>query len=368
MAAKEKYPEPTYLECGFDELEHDVIKRELCCYCGNCIAFCPKIDHNENRPKLVDYDPLCGLCYAYCPRSFLDMGFIEKKLFGKARSQDEKLGIYQKAVSSKATGADIQGVAQDGGVVSALLAHALDSGLIDCAVVTTRNDDWRTVPKVVTTVEEIVASAGTKYTISPSITAVQEALDQGFENIGFAGTPCQIQALRKVQTLEEPYQFGQDKIKLLIGLFCMENFEYELLFPGLIKENFGFNPEDVDRFEIQKGMFRVRAGEDVKEVPLAKTNEYLWKGCSSCFDFTAELADVAVGSVGSKNRWSTVLARTDIGAKLYDSALDAKVVEEGTISEKGMALIERLAGDKEKRFFDKTKELEEQGVSVNIKR
>lgn len=368
MAAKEKYPEPTYLEYGFDELEHDVIKKELCCYCGNCIAFCPKVDHKENRPELVDYDPLCGLCYAYCPRSFLDMSFIENKIFGKARDKGEKLGIYQNAVSARSTGADIQGVAQDGGVVTALLSYALEKGLIDCAVVTGRGDDWRTEPKVATTAEEIMACAGTKYTITPSITGVQAALDQGFEKIGFAGTPCQIQALRKVQTLDEPYQFGQDKIALLVGLFCMENFEYEQLFPNLVEKKFGFSPSEVDRFEIQKGMFRVHAGSKTKEVPLAETDDYVWKGCGPCFDFSAELADVSVGSVGSKKGWSTVLARTDIGSKLYGDALKAKVIEEGAISKKGLSLVERLAGDKEKRFVTTVGELKERGVPVNIKR
>ena len=54
MAAKEKYAEPTYLECGFGELEHKVISPEICCRCGTCEAFCPRIEHKENRPALVE--------------------------------------------------------------------------------------------------------------------------------------------------------------------------------------------------------------------------------------------------------------------------------------------------------------------------
>ena len=85
MAAKEKYAEPTYLECGFGELEHKVISPEICCRCGTCEAFCPRIEHKENRPALVNYDPLCGLCFAYCPRTFLDMALLEGKLFGRTK-------------------------------------------------------------------------------------------------------------------------------------------------------------------------------------------------------------------------------------------------------------------------------------------
>ncbi|MHC1630950.1 MAG: Coenzyme F420 hydrogenase/dehydrogenase, beta subunit C-terminal domain [Methanotrichaceae archaeon] len=368
MAAKEKYPEPTYLECGFGELEHDVIKNELCCYCGNCIAFCPKIDKKEGRPDLIDYDPLCGLCYAYCPRSFLDMSFIENKVFGRTRSKDESLGIYQKAISARSTKSEVQNVAQDGGVVTALLVHALETKAIDCAVVTGKGDDWMTEPQVATTPEEIIANAGTKYTITPSIEGVQMALDQGFEKIGFIGTPCQIQALRKVQFLEEPYEFGQDKIALLVGLFCMENFEYERLFQKLIQGRFGLKPEDVDKFEIQRGMFRVISGDEVHEVPLDETKDYVWKGCGPCFDFTAELADVSVGSVGSRNSWSTVLTRTKIGAKLYDDALKSGSLEERQVTDKGLALVNRLAEDKAKRFEAKAAELREKGIPINIKR
>ena len=71
------------------------------------------------------------------------------------------------------------------------------------------------------------------------------------------GTPCQIQALRKVQLLEEPYQFGQEKIALLVGLFCMENFDYDALMNGPCEGQVRPGPKDVARFEIKKGMFRV---------------------------------------------------------------------------------------------------------------
>src|SRR5512137_1812641 len=167
MAAKEKYAEPSFLACGFGELEHKVITPEICCKCGTCEALCRRIEHKDNRPTLIEYDPLCGLCYAYCPRTFLDMEALESKLFGRTRSEDEPLGIYSKAVSSKAN--PVRGKVQDGGVATALLAHALESGIIDCAIVTDRDSQWRTAPKVATTPDEIFAAAGTKYTISNSV-------------------------------------------------------------------------------------------------------------------------------------------------------------------------------------------------------
>jgi len=361
MAAKEKYAEPTYLECGFGELEYKVISPEICCRCGTCEAFCPRIEHKENKPALVEYDPLCGLCFAYCPRTFLDMGELEAKLFGRTRNADEALGIFKKAVSAQA-GA-LQGKAQDGGVATALLVQALESGIIDCAVVTDRDEEWRTVARVVTTADEVKAAAGTKYTISNSVYAVKEAMEKGYKKIGFVGTPCQIQALRKVQLLDEPYDFGQKKIVLLVGLFCMENFDYDELMEGLVKGKFGLSPKDVARFEISKGMFRVidKSGK-AHEVKIEETDAYTFKGCGPCFDFASELADVSVGSVGSAGGWSTVLMRTDAGEKLYAATLAAGAVQEKAISEKGMALAMRLAGNKAKRFETKSQEMNVSGI------
>jgi coenzyme F420 hydrogenase subunit beta len=361
MAAKEKYAEPTYLECGFGELEHKVISPEACCRCGTCEAFCPRIEHKENRPALVDYDPLCGLCFAYCPRTFLDMGEMETKLFGRTRNADEALGIYRKTVSVQAKVAAVR--AQDGGVATALLVQALQSGLIDCAVVTDRDGEWRTVARVATTAEDIKAAAGTKYTISNSVFALKAALEMGCQKIGFVGTPCQIQALRKVQLLEEPYEFGQKKIALLVGLFCMENFDYDELMEGLVKGRFGLDPKDVSRFEIKKGMFRVidKAGR-AHEVKIEETDEFTFKGCGPCFDFASELADVSVGSVGSSEGWSTVLLRTDEGEKLYAAALAAGAVQEKAVSEKGLALAKRLAQSKAKRFESKSQEMKVGGI------
>lgn len=361
MAAKEKYAEPTYLECGFGELEHKVITPEICCKCGTCEAFCPRIEHKAGRPELIEYDPLCGLCFAYCPRTFLDMSDLEKKIFGRTRSEDEALGIYRKAISAQAN--PIAGKIQDGGVVTALLVHALKAGIIDCAVVTDRDEEWRTVAKVATTPEEVIAAAGTKYTISNSVFAIKDALEKGCQKIGFVGTPCQIQALRKVQLLEEPYEFGQEKIALLIGLFCMENFDYDTLMDGLVKGKFGLQPKDVARFEIQKGMFRVidKNGK-AHEVKIEETDPYTFKGCGPCFDFASELADVSVGSVGSPASWSTVLTRTDAGEKLYTSALAADAVQEKAISEKGLALAKKLATGKGKRFEEKSQELGVSGI------
>ena len=123
------------------------------------------------------------------------------------------------------------------------------------------------------------------------------------------------------------------------------------------------DPKQVEKFEITKGMFRVidKSGK-AHEVPISETDQYTYVGCGPCFDFASEMADISVGSVGSPGGWSTVLARTPAGEKLYNSAVTTHAVEEKTISDKGLTLAKKLAGDKEKRFNIKSAGVKNFGV------
>jgi coenzyme F420 hydrogenase subunit beta len=44
------------------------------------------------------------------------------------------------------------------------------------------------------------------------------------------------------------------------------------------------------------------------------------EGCAFCDDFASRLADIAIGSVGSPDGYSTVIARSQAGKRLLDAA------------------------------------------------
>ena len=70
------------------------------------------------------------------------------------------LGTYKEALSARSTDKKILDVSQDGGIVSALLCYALDEGIIEGAVVAgTPDEDWRPIPTVVTSSDEVIAAA-----------------------------------------------------------------------------------------------------------------------------------------------------------------------------------------------------------------
>ncbi len=60
-------------------------------------------------------------------------------------------------------------VGQDGGLVSAILLYCLEHDIIDAALVSYLEGDgtiWKAIPGVARTREEIIASAGSRYTYS----------------------------------------------------------------------------------------------------------------------------------------------------------------------------------------------------------
>ncbi|MBN1762510.1 MAG: Coenzyme F420 hydrogenase/dehydrogenase, beta subunit C-terminal domain [Methanomicrobia archaeon] len=341
---------PTFLECGFGNLTNDVTAKRICCLCGTCAAFCDKIaitgdETGKKEPRFVeDYDTVCGLCYTFCPRTFLPLAEIEWRLFGETRAagdDGEVLGVYRSGFSARATKADTLNEGQDGGVVTSLLAYALDEGIIDCSVITTADEQWRPMTKLARTHEDLKAGAGTKYTLHPGVTGVRDAIKAGCEKIGFVGLPCQMQGLRKVQTAEQPYDVGVNKVKLSIGLFCMENFT-EALLAFVARKCASGSLEGVNKFNI-KGKELLITEEETFSIPLEDIERYIGEGCLVCMDYTAELADISVGSVGSEDGWSTVFARTAQGEELVKAAAEKDYIELKELDEKGVGSLTKLA-------------------------
>lgn len=340
---------PTFLERGFDDLSNEVTVKQICCLCGTCAAFCDKIEIGEGEggkkePRFTeDYDTVCGLCYTFCPRTSLPLPDIERRLFGEAQkgAEGDPFGVYRKVYAVRSKKDDIAKGGQDGGAVTSLLAYALDAEIIDCGVITTSDERWKPMTTVARNYEDLKAGAGTKYTLYPSVAGVREAIEADCEKIGFVGLPCQIQGLRKVQTVEQPYDVGIDKVKLLIGLLCMENFTEELLeFVG--KKCAGGSLDGVTKFDI-KGKEMIVSEQETFSIPLDEITGYVGEGCLVCMDYTAELADISVGSVGSEEGWSTVFVRTAEGEEVVKAAAEKGYIELKEIETKGLDLIRKLA-------------------------
>ena len=184
----------------FDDLKKDVIDTGLCVSCGTCEAVCPinVIELQDGVPKLVGKCIECSICYADCPSASFDIDEMDKRVFGRTRNEKEKLtGIYQAAYIARATSTDIQEHAQDGGVVTALVSQFIDDGG-DGVIVAGLEEDkiWVPKPIIAKTRDEVVKAAGTKYTTSPSMVGLKQAVkEEKLQKVAIVGTTCQMRGL-----------------------------------------------------------------------------------------------------------------------------------------------------------------------------
>ncbi|KUG19600.1 coenzyme f420 hydrogenase beta subunit (frcb) [hydrocarbon metagenome] len=260
------------------------------------------------------------------------------------------LGNYKSVVSARTTDKEILKRAQDGGIITTLFAYALEEGIIDGAIVAGPGDEpWKPNPMVVTTKQELLKSAGTRYTISPNMYLIKEATRSfGLEKVGIVGVPCQVQAVRKAQLYPIGMRDVPDKIALVLGIFCMENLSYQSL-QSIVEDHCNAKMESVRRMDIGKGKFTVYTERGaVSQMPLKLLEKYVQAGCHVCLDYVANLADISSGSVGSPDGWSTVFARTKKGDDIWNRALAAGLFETKPMEEvkPGLDLVKKLAAEK----------------------
>lgn len=263
----------------------------------------------------------------------------------------EGFGKYKEVLTARSADSGIRAIAQDGGTVTTLMCFALETGFIDGAVLTKKsNEQWVPAQFVATTRDAILESTKSIYAVSPNLFQLKEATRElALDKLGYVGVPCQIEAIRKMQL----YPFGArdlvNKLALVVGIFCYENF-----FPASLRaivEGLGEEPiEDVSRMRCIAGKFKAEGGKPM-EVPLKQASRYIQDGDRICPDLVSEWADVSVGAVGSEPGWNTVFLRTTKGRDFFKQAEKAGVIETRDIEQgdSGLKLLEKLAIDKKNR-------------------
>jgi len=331
-------------------LSTEVVRAGHCMMCGACVASCPVnvlyVGLHE-EPVIVGPCAACQVCYYSCPRLELPIDDIEHLIHGRTRSlEEETLGIHRAVHSARAVEDKFRQSGQDGGTSIALLAHALDIGLIDCFVTMDfaksnsafalgNGIPMKTVPRIGSTVKDVVGTAGSKYTHGGVLGGLSDAA-ASFPNgrIGLVALPCELQGLWRMHTsLQATYKFGGSGIAggrpaLTIGLFCSKVYYHDKLVNEFIQQKYAIDPSKVTKTVIKRGKFKVYVGtEVVVEVSLKELESYMSGPCKYCIDYTSELADISVGAIGSKDGWNTVIVRTGVGERLFESAKEANVIE-----------------------------------------
>lgn len=164
-------------------------------------------------------------------------------------------------------------------------------------------------------------------------------------NVAMVGTPCHMIAAAKMDAF--PDYLGESPLNIKLGLFCMENFSYTYMERLLAK--YDANMKDVVECRVEKNYLWFYLTEDrLVKIPLKEAKSCMRKNCQVCMDFTSELSDISVGSVGSPDKWSTVIVRTEKGLDLLKSAEKDNYIITKPLTEAGLKILEKLASTKKR--------------------
>ena len=306
------YSNPDYHGDATSDMKtvRDVVLGGLCTGCGACSAFCvedaivmmPDVEAGIYLPRLdTTRCTECGKCLRVCAGLGVDRAKLAEQISPQV-NPNPLLGPVLKCAVGFATDESIRLNASSGGLVTALLIHALETGMIDGAIVTRMKGDspLEAEPFIARTRDEILEASRSKYCPVP----VNKILREVIANDGryaVVGLPCHIQAIRLAQELDDRVR---SRIRLCLGLAC--HHAPSLLGTEYLVSRLGLRTEDVIKIDYRSGDwpgFMRIATKDGNSVSLPYNSELYWgflfqrffypRRCMMCLDKSSTLSDVS---------------------------------------------------------------------------
>ena len=328
-----------------------VLKGELCSGCGLCAGVSEGAIRIEpaspgyNRPVVSG-----GLSRAAEHKiASACVGAVVEPWSGE--TVDPYWGPWRRVLTGHALNDVIRFEGSSGGVITGLLVHALETGLIEGVVHVTADPTHpaRNMTAISHTRQEIIARAGSRYAPSSPLEAIDACLASG-KRLAFVGKPCDVSALRALAHVDERVD---RQFPLMISFFC----------GGLpshagadrIMSAMGLVPAEVTEFRYRG---RGWPGNCVAATPEARgemTYAESWGAhlskevqfrCKICPDAVGGAADIACAdawhgdddgypSFAEEPGRSLIVSRTGAGESLLESAVaaGALAVNPASISE-----------------------------------
>jgi formate dehydrogenase subunit beta len=239
-----------------------------------------------------------------------------------------------------ATDEDVRKRGASGGLVTAVLAAALEKGLVENVVVLKHINEYEAVPIITDDVEDVLASTGSLHSVPVNL--AKYAVDR---KVAMPAKPCDAQAVIE--------QAKRGKIDLdntyVVGLNCGGSM-HPVVTKKMLAEMYDIDPDDVVGEEIEKGklIFKTKDGNE-KAISIDELEEAGFGRRESCrycrlkIPVNSDLACGNWGVIGDLAGSATFCqVMNDKGVKLLENAIEAGRIEVQPASEKAVAIREKV--------------------------
>ncbi len=324
-----------------------VARAQSCTGCGLCAAIAPGAIAMAMLPpgylRPVQSSPLAkaqeSAITAACPGITVDGQWNDD-----APVVDPIWGPAHGVATGFATDAALRHQASSGGVLSALLIHALETGLVDFVVQTGADpaNPMANLTAASTSPAQVAAAAGSRYAPSAPLANLETWLETP-GRFAFVGKPCDVSALR-ARAAADPRIAA--KIPIMLAFFCAG--VPSAAGTGRILDRLGVKPGDVTGFRYRGDGwpgFATATRADGSTVRMSYADSWgdilskeVQFRCKICPDATGMVADIACAdawygdergypSFDETDGRSLVIARTATGAALLAEARAARRIE-----------------------------------------
>jgi len=301
----------------FEDLIKEVHEKGICQECGGCVSFC----------SAAKYDII---------------GFKD-------------IGNYDDIYSCQAIDKEFLDRGTDGGVVNSILNFMIEKKFIDGAIVSKTYSAFSREASYAKNKEDLLRSSGIKLDISPQLDEVHKISTYThsipglnrykFKKLAIVGVPCQFNSVRCMQDLGVT---PSENIEICLGLFCTNTFFLEELQIEKFEKDFKIKISDIKKINVKEDViFKLKDdgnGEKTVHIPFNHLKDYMRTACNACNDFTNIYADISFGGLGSHDKYTTVITRTEKGKKIFSQVLDAGILKCANLdSSKKKAMIELIS-------------------------
>lgn len=322
-----------------------VLRGDLCTGCGLCASVAgdavrmETVSPGYSRPaqdRGIDEAAEAKIANS-CPGANLAAWDIEQNVHSY-------WGPWRQVVTGYAADPEIRYAGSSGGAISALLIHALETGLVDRAihVVADPENPTRNAMICSTTAAEVMAGAGSRYTASSPLEQIEDALAVG-GSIAFVGKPCDVSALRRLAKIDPRVD---RHVRLMLSFFCGGMPSHDGV--GRILQTMGVKEDELVAFRFRGQGWPGTAAATTRDGRVERMSyaeswgEHLSKQvqfrCKICADAVGGVADIACADAwyGGESGYpkfderdgrSLIVTRSVVGDRLVEAAAESGVLK-----------------------------------------